>query len=160
MGLQQAWYSPGAGRRERSRRSDLVLRRCRLLREATPGRSRGGKGLPQGEQPLGGRGSDTEPKCRVDPNNGCASDDERHQIAHHTTSDPRDEPGALAAHAGICAGGRGEILVPTATLGAPPKHISFPLAPTSTKCRAWTAILSEPWGAGMKRREFIGLIGG
>ena len=45
--------------------------------EATPGGSRGGKGLTQGEQPLGDRGSDTEPKCRVDPNNGCASDDER-----------------------------------------------------------------------------------
>jgi len=29
---------------------------------------------------------------------------------------PREEPGALVAHAGICAGGRGEILVPTATL--------------------------------------------
>jgi hypothetical protein len=41
--------------------------------EATPGGSRGGKGLTQGEQPLGGRGSDTEPKCRVDPNDGCAS---------------------------------------------------------------------------------------
>jgi hypothetical protein len=38
---------------------------------------RGGKGLTQGEQPLGGRGSDTEPKCRVDPNDGCASGDER-----------------------------------------------------------------------------------
>src|ERR1700737_4501212 len=49
--------------------------------------------------------ADTEPKCRVDPNNGCASDDERHQIAHHTTSDPREEPGALAAHAGVWAGG-------------------------------------------------------
>jgi len=54
---------------------------------------------------LGGRGSDTEPKCRVDPNDGCASDDERHSIVHRTTSDPREEPGALAAHAGICAGG-------------------------------------------------------
>jgi hypothetical protein len=32
------------------------------------------------------------------------------------TLDPREQPGALAAHAGIC-GGRGEILVPTATLG-------------------------------------------
>ena len=61
--------------------------RARLLRphtweateqgEATPGGSRGGKGLTQGEQPLGGRGSDTEPKCRVDPNNGCAPGDER-----------------------------------------------------------------------------------
>jgi hypothetical protein len=29
-------------------------------------------------------------------------------------TNPREEPGALAAHAGIC-GGRGEILVPTAT---------------------------------------------
>ena len=44
--------------------------------EATLGGSRGGKDLTQGEQPLGGRGSDTEPKCRVDPNKGCASDDE------------------------------------------------------------------------------------
>jgi hypothetical protein len=43
----------------------------------TPRGSRGGKGLTQGEQPLGGRGSDTEPKYRVDPNNGCASGDER-----------------------------------------------------------------------------------
>ena len=42
-----------------------------------PGGSRGGKGLTQGEQPLGGRGSDTEPKYRVDPNNGRASGDER-----------------------------------------------------------------------------------
>ena len=47
-------------------------------REATPGGSRGGKGLTQGEQPLGGCGSDTEPKYRVDPNNGCTPDDERH----------------------------------------------------------------------------------
>ena len=39
-------------------------------REATLGGSRGGKGLTQGEQPLGGRGSDTEPKCPVDPNDG------------------------------------------------------------------------------------------
>ena len=61
--------------------------RARLLRSdtceateqgATPDGSRGGKGPTQGEQPLGGRGSDTEPKYRVDPNNGCASDDERH----------------------------------------------------------------------------------
>ena len=48
-----------------------------LQGEATPGGSRGGKGLTQGEQPLGGRGSDTEPKYRVDLNNGCASGDER-----------------------------------------------------------------------------------
>jgi hypothetical protein len=34
-------------------------------------------GLAQGEQPLGGRGSDTEPKCRVDPNDGCAAGEER-----------------------------------------------------------------------------------
>src|SRR5207253_5823597 len=42
-------------------------------RKATSGGGRGGKGLTQGEQPLGGRGSDTEPKCRVDPNDGFAS---------------------------------------------------------------------------------------
>ena len=30
--------------------------------------------------------------------------------------DPRQEPGAGKPHAGICAGGRGAILVPTATL--------------------------------------------
>src|SRR5258707_3131003 len=51
-----------------------VSSRVRLNKgKATPGGSRGGKGLTQGEQPLGGRGSDTEPKCRVDPNDGCAS---------------------------------------------------------------------------------------
>ena len=32
-----------------------------------------GRASPKGEQPLGGRGSDTEPKCRVNPNDGCAS---------------------------------------------------------------------------------------
>lgn len=42
-------------------------------REAALGGSRGGKGLTQGQQPLGGRGSDTEPKCHVDPNDGCAA---------------------------------------------------------------------------------------
>jgi hypothetical protein len=37
-----------------------------------------GRASPNGYSRLGGRGSDTEPKCRVDPNDGCASDDERH----------------------------------------------------------------------------------
>ena len=37
-----------------------------------------GRASPKGNSRLGGRGSDTEPICRVDPNNGCASDDERH----------------------------------------------------------------------------------
>jgi hypothetical protein len=36
------------------------------------------EGLTQWEQPLGGRGSDTEPKYRVDPNNGCASNNKPH----------------------------------------------------------------------------------
>jgi hypothetical protein len=36
-----------------------------------------GRASPKGKQPLGGRGSDTEPKCRVDPNDGCAAGDER-----------------------------------------------------------------------------------
>jgi hypothetical protein len=60
-----------------------------------------GRAFTQGEQPLGGCGSDTEPKYRVDPNNGCASDDERPKSLIITTTDPREEPGALAAHAGI-----------------------------------------------------------
>jgi hypothetical protein len=36
-----------------------------------------GRASPKGGQPLGGRGSDTEPRCRVDPNDGCAAGDER-----------------------------------------------------------------------------------
>ena len=36
-----------------------------------------GRASPKGDQPLGGRGSDTEPECRVDPNDGCAAGDER-----------------------------------------------------------------------------------
>ncbi len=35
------------------------------------------------------------------------------------TSDLRQEPGALAAHAGICAGGSGVTCPPTATLQPP-----------------------------------------
>ena len=41
----------------------------------------------------------------VDPNAGCASSAERVKTAPRQTFDPREEPGALAAHAGICAGG-------------------------------------------------------
>ena len=41
----------------------------------------------------------------VDPNAGCASSVERVKTAPRQTFDPREEPGALAAHAGICAGG-------------------------------------------------------
>ena len=72
--------------------------------KATSGGGRGGKGLTQGKQPTGGRGSDTEPRCHVDPIGGCAP--ERMQFQNHVppTFDPREEPGALAAHAGICAG--------------------------------------------------------
>ena len=31
-----------------------------------------GRASPEGEQPTGGRGSDTEPRCHVDPIGGCA----------------------------------------------------------------------------------------
>ena len=72
---------------------------------ATSGGGRGGKGLTRGKQPTGGRGSDTEPSCHVDPIGGCAPERIRFQTACGPTSDPREEPGALAAHAGICAGG-------------------------------------------------------
>jgi hypothetical protein len=45
-------------------------------REAALGGNRAGRGLTQGDWPLGGRGSDTEPKCLVDSNNmGCAGDE-------------------------------------------------------------------------------------
>jgi hypothetical protein len=74
-------------------------------RKVTSSGGRGGKGLTQGEQPTGGRGSDTEPSCHVDPIDGCAPDRGRVQTASFTTFDLREEPGALAAHAGICAGG-------------------------------------------------------
>ena len=66
---------------------------------------RGGKGLTQGKQPSGSRGSDTEPSCHVDPIGGCAPDRGRFQTVGFSTFDPREEPGALAALAGICAGG-------------------------------------------------------
>src|SRR5258706_4407791 len=73
-------------------------------RKATSGGGRGGKGLPRGEQPTGGRGSDTEPSYHVDPIGGCAPVRMRVQTVCRPTFDPREEPGALAAHAGICAG--------------------------------------------------------
>jgi pimeloyl-ACP methyl ester carboxylesterase len=66
---------------------------------------RGGKGLNQGKQSAGGRGSDTAPSRHVEPIDGCASDRPRSQAASRPTFDPREEPGALAAHAGICAWG-------------------------------------------------------
>ena len=56
-------------------------------REETPGGGRGGKGLTQVKQPTGGRGSDTEPSCHVDPIGGCAP--ERRGGA--PTFDPREE---------------------------------------------------------------------
>src|SRR5258707_2855223 len=51
--------------------------------------------------PTGGRGSDTEPSYHVDPIGGCAPVRMRVQTACRPTFDPREEPGALAAHAGI-----------------------------------------------------------
>jgi hypothetical protein len=56
---------------------EAILPEKRLNNGGSSRGSRGGKGLTQGDQPLGGRGSDTEPKCRVDPNDGCAAGDER-----------------------------------------------------------------------------------
>jgi hypothetical protein len=102
----------GSGRRQAARRACTSMRKSDeailLAKRLNKGRQllrKSWTGLTQGEQPLGGRGSDTEPKCRVDPNNGCAAGDERDQIVHRTMTDPREEPGALAALAGIWAGG-------------------------------------------------------
>ncbi len=72
---------------------------------ATSGGVCGGKGPAQGEQPTGGRSPDTEPGYCVDLAGGCALGEERVQTARRSTFDPREEPGALVAHAGICAGG-------------------------------------------------------
>src|SRR5262245_54690300 len=72
---------------------------------ATSSGGRGGKGLTQGEQPSGGRGSDSAPSYHVDPTGGCRPDRGRVHTACLPTFDPREEPGALAAPAGICAGG-------------------------------------------------------
>jgi hypothetical protein len=74
-------------------------------RKVTSGGGRGGKGLTQGKQPSDGQGSDTEPSRPVYPIGGCALDCKRVQTACLLTFDRREEPGALAAHAGICAGG-------------------------------------------------------
>jgi len=86
--------------------------------KATSGGGRGGKGLTQGKQPTGGRGSHTEPRCHLDPIGGCAPDRSRPQAACRLTFDPREEPGASAAARRDLCGGRGAILVPTATVGA------------------------------------------
>jgi len=73
--------------------------------QVTSGGGCGGKGLTQGKQPADGRGSDTEPSYPVDPIGGCALDRGRAQTVRSPTFDPREEPGALAALAGNCAGG-------------------------------------------------------
>ena len=46
-------------------------------------------------------------------------------IVHRTTSDPREEPGALAAHAGICAGGEEK----SSSLPRPSARTAFRLVP-------------------------------
>src|SRR5215470_12058924 len=53
-----------------------------------------GRASPE-EQPTGARGSDTEPRCHVDPIGGCAPEGMRF-TACRPTFDPREEPGALA----------------------------------------------------------------
>src|SRR5260370_12755899 len=74
-------------------------------RKPASGGGGGGEGCTRGEQRTGGGGSDTEPSYHVDPIGGCAPVRMRVQTACRPTFDPREEPGALAAHAGICAGG-------------------------------------------------------
>src|ERR1700675_3410180 len=76
----------------------------------------GGKGLTPGEQPTGGRGSDAEPSCHVDPIGGCVP--ERMWVQAMRAADVRPEGGARcvsSARRDLC-GGRGETLVPTATI--------------------------------------------
>ena len=86
--------------------------------KATSGGGRGGKGLTQGKQPTGGRGSDTEPSYHVVPIGGCAPN--RSRPSSRVPIDVRPEGGARcvsSARRDLC-GGRGAILVPTATSSA------------------------------------------
>jgi hypothetical protein len=71
-----------------------------LLAEVVEGRA-----SPKGNSRQAAVVSDTEPSCHVDPIGGCAPERTRLQTVRRPTFDPREEPGALAAHAGICAGG-------------------------------------------------------
>src|SRR5262245_60231242 len=84
---------------------------------ATSSGGRGGKDLTQGEQPTGGRGSDSAPSCHVDPIGGCARS--CGWVPHRLLADVRPKGGARcvsSARRDLC-GGRGAILVPTATIG-------------------------------------------
>src|SRR5215831_19449206 len=49
-----------------------------------------GRASPRGEQPTGGRGSDTEPSCHVVSVGGCAPSRLRPQTACALTFDPRE----------------------------------------------------------------------
>src|SRR5215467_15957454 len=123
-GLTRARTRAGPAREGKSRtpsmyvgeKSDEVVvprKRSNKGRQASGG-DRGGKGLTRGEQPTGGRGSDTEPSCHIDPIGGCAPEGSRF---HRVPADVRPEGGARcvsSARRDLC-GGRGVILVPTAT---------------------------------------------
>ena len=99
-------YKPHAGMHVDEKSDEAILPWKRPnKKKATSGGGRGGKGLTQGKQPADGRGSDTEPNCPVDPTGGCALDRGRVPTARFPAFGPRKEPGALAAPAGICAGG-------------------------------------------------------
>jgi len=65
--------------------------------------SRGGRPHPR-EQPTGGRGSDTEPSCHVDPIGGCAPERMWFQAVRAADVRPEEEPGALAAPPGSGGG--------------------------------------------------------
>lgn len=75
-----------------------------------------GRASPKGKQPTNGRGSDAEPSSHVDPIDGCAPDP---RWVQPVCTDGRPKGGARcvsSARRDLC-GGRGAILVPTATMG-------------------------------------------
>src|SRR5882762_10347920 len=100
-GLTRARTSAGPAREGRSRtpsmyadeKSDEVVvpRKRPNKGRQLPAEVVAGRGLTRGEQPTGGRGSDTEPRCHVDPIGGCAP--ELMQFQNHVppTFDPREE---------------------------------------------------------------------
>jgi hypothetical protein len=80
---------------------------------------------------------------------------------NRSSYDVRPEGGAWCVSSARrdLGGGRGEILVPTATIGGGKYILDRSYCLPSIEFAA-TLRWSDPWGLGMKRREFIARVGG
>src|SRR5262245_6410166 len=74
-----------------------------------------GRASPEGNSRQAARGSDSAPSCHVDPIGGCAPDCMRFQNREPPTFDPREVSRCVSSARRDLCGGRGVILVPTAT---------------------------------------------